>query len=138
MAIKKVSSPSNVTNDMSVFKNGQRMLSKKYKTDIFTYFLFQVEGEKKSNIGNISSLPISIVKLKRIFEATLYSAKDEAGPTASKPGPTLLMQVTVAVKFVSKENKGSNAERASSIIKKQTIYKHIYMPRLESTLSSVR
>lgn len=60
---------------------------------------------RNANInGNISSLPSSIVIDSTILEKLEYIEKFAAGPTAAKPGPTLFMQETAAVKFVSKSN----------------------------------
>ena len=55
-------------------------------------------------MGNISSLPKSIAMDKTIFENGEYAAKLDAGPTAARPGPILLKQAAVAVKFVSISN----------------------------------
>ena len=53
-------------------------------------------------IGNTSSRPKIIPIERRIFEASVKSANEPAGPTIPKPGPTLLKQVTEAVKSDSK------------------------------------
>ena len=50
--------------------------------------------------GNISSLPISIANESTSLEKSEYPEKPPDGPTISNPGPTLLKQVTVAVKLV--------------------------------------
>ena len=53
-------------------------------------------------IGKISSLPMSILAERIIFEKLLKYAKFSVGPTAAKPGPTLFIQVTTAVIVVVK------------------------------------
>ena len=70
-------------------------------------------------MGKSSSLPRSIAKERSIFEKAEYSEKFDVGPTASKPGPTLLKQAAVAEKLVSIE-KGSK-ERSKNIAPKQKI-----------------
>ena len=54
--------------------------------------------------GYISSLPISIVTVRSRVAGAEYAAYDDAGPTAPRPGPTLLRQDTTALRFVSRPN----------------------------------
>ena len=75
-------------------------------------------------MGNISSLPSSIAKESRSFAGAEYAAKLAAGPTPPRPGPILLKQARIAVKFVSKSN-GSKEMRmniARNIIKYREKY----------------
>ena len=53
-------------------------------------------------MGKISNLPASISRLSTTFEKGLYPVKSSTGPTAPSPGPTLLMQVSAALKLVSR------------------------------------
>ena len=52
--------------------------------------------------GKISNLPNSIVIDKRSFENALYPAKLAYGPTASKAGPILDIQLIAAEKLLKK------------------------------------
>ncbi len=63
--------------------------------------------------GYISSLPISIVIVRRSVAGSEYAAYDDAGPTVPKPGPTLLRQDTAAERFVSMSN-GSRLRRRNT------------------------
>ena len=65
-------------------------------------------------MGKISSLPKSIAKERSNFENAEYCAKFDAGPTASKPGPTLLKQAAVAEKLVSIENGSKEMSKNTS------------------------
>jgi hypothetical protein len=76
--------------------------------------LVQVDGIMAISMGNISSLPISIAKVSTIFEKSEYWLKLYSGPIPPSPGPTLLKQVTAAVKLVSKV-KGSKDNNRKSI-----------------------
>ena len=78
------------------------------------YFLFQKTGVNTKSMGNISSLPKSIAIDNTIFEKGEYAAKFDVGPTAARPGPILLKQAAVAVKFVSK-SKASPVSKDSKI-----------------------
>ena len=53
-------------------------------------------------MGKISSLPISISKVKTIFEKAENDEKFPAGPTWARPGPTFPRVVRTEVKFVIK------------------------------------
>ena len=85
----------------------------------YSYFLFQNCGVNMSRIGKISSLPRSIATESTIFENTEYAEKFDAGPTPARPGPTLLKQADIAVKFVSKSkgSKESNSRNTRNSIK---------------------
>ena len=62
--------------------------------------------------GKISSLPISIVKVKTKVENQLYPAKLAYGPTASIPGPMLDIQDKAAVKLLAKPWVGASAPKS--------------------------
>ena len=83
-------------------------------------FFAQETGARAIIIGKISSLPSSIPKESAIFANAEKPPKPPAGPTAPKPGPTLLKQVTAAVRLVSKSN-GSKL-KAKKITNRQTKY----------------
>ena len=53
-------------------------------------------------MGKISSLPISIIIEKVIFERFENSEKFMVGPTLLRPGPILFIVVATAVKLVAK------------------------------------
>ena len=59
-----------------------------------------MEGAKSTSIGKSSSLPASISKISTIFEKSEKNQKFCVGPTALRPGPILLIVVSVAVKLV--------------------------------------
>lgn len=67
------------------------------------YFL-HVEGDNNIIIGIISRRPNSITSDNKAVEKFENPEKLPIGPTTLKPGPTLLMQVSAAVMFVSKSN----------------------------------
>ena len=54
------------------------------------------------NIGNNSSLPASILKVRASFDRGEKNAKFDVGPTPSRPGPTLFIVAVTAVKLVVK------------------------------------
>ena len=55
-------------------------------------------------MGNSSSLPASIPKLRNIFDKSVMSAKLNAGPTFPSPGPMLLNVAATALKAVRKSS----------------------------------
>ena len=65
------------------------------------YFLLQEYGESKIIIGIISRRPISMTRVSIILDITENPEKLFVGPTAPRPGPTLLIQVSAAVMLVS-------------------------------------
>ena len=71
--------------------------------------------------GNTSSLPSSIEKARTILENAEYVEKLPIGPTASNPGPTLLIQVTAAVILVSILSPSTEMSTVERMIR--TIYK---------------
>ena len=69
---------------------------------IFFYFLRQTEGIKRTSSGMISSLPSSMMALITSLLTPERKPKLHVGPTAPRPGPTLLMAVSEAVKAAVK------------------------------------
>ena len=64
--------------------------------------LFQIIGWNRISIGNSSSLPASISKIRTYLANGEKKLKFCVGPTNSRPGPILLIQAATAVKFVVK------------------------------------
>ena len=69
---------------------------------LILYLPFQVRGERRISIGKTSRRPISISRVKTIFDSTENEAKLPVGPTTSRPGPILLSVAATAVKLVVK------------------------------------
>ena len=81
---------------------------------------FQAKGDKSIITGIISSLPISIFKVRSIFEKYEKSEKLLIGPTSAKPGPILFIQARTAVRLLS--NPKSSIEINSVVIAIKTTY----------------
>ena len=64
---------------------------------IFFYFLRQTEGIKRTSSGMISRRPSSMMALIVSLLMPERKPKLHVGPTAPRPGPTLLMAVSEAV-----------------------------------------
>lgn len=64
--------------------------------------LFQITGWNRISIGNSSSLPASMSKIRTYLEKGEKKPKFSVGPTNSNPGPILLIHAATAVKFVVK------------------------------------
>lgn len=69
---------------------------------IFFYFLRHTEGIRSTSRGMISSLPSSMMALITSLLTPERKPKLHVGPTAPRPGPTLLMAVSEAVKAAVK------------------------------------
>ena len=69
---------------------------------IFFYFLRQTEGIKRTSSGMISRRPSSMMALIVSLLMPERKPKLHVGPTAPRPGPTLLMAVSEAVKAAVK------------------------------------
>ena len=69
---------------------------------IFFYFLRQTEGIKRTSSGMISRRPSSMMALITSLLTPERKPKLHVGPTAPRPGPTLLMAVSEAVKAAVK------------------------------------
>ena len=67
-------------------------------------YLSWADLANKRNMGKISSLPVSITKLKSTFAQSEYTLKLDMGPTRFNPGPILLKQVMTAVTLVVKSS----------------------------------
>ena len=78
------------------------------------YFFFQNTGVNTRRMGYISSLPRSIATDSTILENGEYAEKFDAGPTAPKPGPILLMQAATAVILVSRSNASAVSNESSN------------------------
>ena len=79
-----------------------------------------MDGVNSSSMGNSSSRPASISKLKSSLAHGAKKPKFPVGPTMFSPGPTLLMQVTTAVKVVS----SSKPARLSSSHTANALYQY--------------
>ncbi len=90
---------------------------------------FQVDGIMAISKGNTSSRPKIMAMDKRIFEASVKSANEPAGPTIPKPGPTLLKHVTEAVNNDSK-SKGSRTEMIKNTARIKIMYTAKYVATL--------
>ena len=69
---------------------------------IFFFFLRPTEGIRSTSRGMISSLPSSMMALITSLLTPERKPKLHVGPTAPRPGPTLLMAVSEAVKAAVK------------------------------------
>ena len=69
---------------------------------IFFYFLRHTEGIRSTSRGMISSLPSSMMALITSLLTPERKPKLHVGPTAPRPGPTLLMAVSEAVQAAVK------------------------------------
>ena len=101
------------------------------------YLFIHVFGQNIINIGNISNLPAIISIDNNIFEKSENSANEPIGPTAPKPGPTLLIHVRDAVKVVIKsfpsiEINNATAINLAQFISKTTSNKGFYIARYEA------
>ena len=76
---------------------------------IFFYFLRHTEGIRSTSRGMISSLPSSMMALITSLLTPERKPKLHVGPTAPRPGPTLLMAVSEAVKAAVKSISSSVA-----------------------------
>lgn len=80
------------------------------------YLFFHVPGAKRMMIGIISSLPKSMTSDRRTVEKFENPVKLPVGPTTLKPGPTLLIQASVAVIFVSKSKPSTDTAMTVNMI----------------------
>jgi hypothetical protein len=86
---------------------------------LFYFQFFHAEGLKSTSMGNISSLPMSIVRLSTSLEKSEKTLKFPQGPMASRPGPMFEMQVSAAEKLTEKllPSRLTIAAQASSVKK---------------------
>ena len=77
-----------------------------------------------SSLGKISNRPTSMSKIRTSLLQLEKTEKFPVGPTSERPGPTLLMAVVTAVKFVtaSRFSKLSNTTDAAKIKKYAAAY----------------
>ena len=85
---------------------------KSYETHLF---LLKTDA-KSTIIGIISSRPISITAERSSFEKAEYPAKLPTGPTASSPGPILLIHEMTAVALVVNEKPSTEIRRMDETI----------------------
>ena len=79
-----------------------------------------MDGDRVRISGNISNRPNSMAADSNHLAKGEYSLYDNIGPTDAKPGPTLLKQDAVALKFVSISKGCVHSNR--KITKKRTMY----------------
>ena len=78
----------------------KKVPNQKFDSVLFCYFFLQVAGLNSSNIGNSSSLPANILKIRIILEKFEKNPKFLVGPTRLSPGPILFKDARSAVKLV--------------------------------------
>ena len=96
---------------------------KKFQEDLLflcLIILCHVPGLISTSMGKISSLPAIISKQKTYFDKSEKPAKFPVAPTASKPGPMLLIVAATAVKLVFM------LKLSSEITRTDTMYTKIY------------
>ena len=125
----------NFASKQSLLPKKVRTYAQKAHTSAKNQFFFHTLCENRSSIGKISNLPANISKVNTSLEKILRSAKFAIGPTASKPGPTLLKQVKTVENVVPTVSL-SNSETSTKLMTRIIPYAVRYPLVLEMTRSS--
>ena len=91
---------------------------------------FQMEGANSNSIGKISKRPTSMSKDSSSLERGEKDEKFPMGPTTSRPGPTLLMQVATEVKVVTRSISSRDTSRQETAKSAMYTAKYRYTPRI--------
>ena len=89
-----------------------------------------MEGAKSRSMGKISSRPTSMSKDSSSLENAEKEEKLPMGPTISRPGPTLLIQVATAVNTVTRSICSRDTSRQETVKIAMYITKNRHTPRI--------